>query len=82
MLYATIDHTLGHKSLYQCKSQKALDWLIGWKSRRGYDCQQCTESEARAIAAEIGAGGWQFDIGKNKAGEYVRMPYRYWRAID
>ena len=43
---------------------------------------QCTETEAFAIACEIGEGCWCFDIGKNKAGEYVLLPYRYWHAID
>lgn len=82
MLYAYTEHLFGIKSLYQCKSQKTLDWLIGWKNRRGYNCQQCTEDEARAIAAEMGEGRWCFDIGKNKAGEYVRLPYRYWSATN
>lgn len=82
MLYAYTEHLFGTKSLYRCHTQLALDWLINWKRSRGYNCRQCTEAEAFAITCEIGEGCWCFDIGKNKAGEYVRMPYQYWREND
>ena len=82
MLYAYTEYPFGNKGLYRCRSQRALNWLIGWKVCRGYDCKQCTEAEAFAIAEEMGDGSWRPDIYRNSSGTLEQLPYEYWRTTE